>query len=229
MVIKMQRAVLFSLKSRKHRKARSKIPYNVFDNKFWLCDDLIKSINKKITNPRLRYESRKQYVIGLVTSFEVYLKDTLAYLIKKNKINLSKLIEKKEKIFNFFDVKQIIEKKISLSELIVYSYSFQNLEIIEEIFSRALGIRSLFQKLGEYKFFYNEEDKRNYYKLPKNFIKDLENLFELRHSFVHEINFKKRMKMNELNYLSGSLLTIVTMLDLYIEEFTEKKSSQNSN
>ena len=218
MNVKIQRNIQLSLKARKHRKGRSKVPIHSFLDKFFICEDLVKSINRKIPNKKLKQESRKQYVIGLVTAFEVYFKDTLFSLIKKGKIDISKLIEKKEKIFNFLDVKYIIEKDISIQGLIVYSYNLQRLDIIDDVFSKVFGFNFL-DELEKYKWYYKEKDKRHYISVGKNFRKNLTKLLDLRHSFVHETNFKYNLKMKELEYLSGELLIIVTLIKFLIDDF----------
>jgi len=227
MGLKIHRSIRLSLESRKHKRGRSRMAFSNFAEQFFICEDLLKAINKKISNKKSRQEARKQHVIGLVTAFEVYLKDKLSHLISKKKIDVLKLIDKKERTFSFLDLEYISKNKLLVGDLIVYKYNFQNLESIEECFSRALELKSFFGALEKYQWNSDDGNKKNRLIVKKDFKKKLLTLLELRHGFVHEINFKANIKMKKLRSLGDNLLVAVFLMNVFIDEAVKQTQVKN--
>jgi len=123
------------LENIKARKTRSRVPLFFFIEKIEIADKLLEKIHKKISSKRLLQEARKQYIISIVTASEVYFKDKLVWLIDKKKIDCSKFFDK-EKLYTHSDIKTIIDKKITIGDLIASTFNFQNINGIEKAFSK---------------------------------------------------------------------------------------------
>jgi len=85
-----------------------------------------------------KIESRKQYLIMLVTCYETYLREMFKIFIDKELVSLSKILKLKKikKVqFTFKELEYIKKMDISLPELIVEYINFQNFEEIMGVFS----------------------------------------------------------------------------------------------
>lgn len=213
------------LESRRNRRKRSSVPLFFFLDKYRDADDLLIQIHKNIKNRRLLQEARKQHVISLVTALETYFRDTIIWLINKKKVNISNLVSKVDKKFNIAEIDIIHKERISSGELIATQFNFQNLKIIDELFSLVFQV-NFFRMVKQYKFYYADK-KTDFIQLDDDFYSDLENLLKLRHNFTHDINFKDRLNLNTVRNLSNNLIMFINFVDFLITNLLSEKKRRS--
>lgn len=198
-------------------------PLNVCFSKLKSSDLLFDAINRKFSDVKLLNEAKSQYIIGQVTAFEVYLKDTLRYLMSHKIIDKEKLVENYKKKFSLSELEHIKEKKITIGELIVDSYNFQKLYDIEKAYSLAFNL-NFFKALRQFKQ-YKEPTSGKIIpiKLDNDFYSKLEKLIKLRHNCVHDVNYRLPEK-EEIEILADNLFGFILALELFIAHREENKN-----
>jgi len=126
------------LKERRNRESRATWPWETFYQKTERADKLLEEIEKKIKSRNSIQEARKQFVTSYITSFEVYFKDTLLTLLKM--VGNDKFIEEVKRKFDMIDLERIIKEKLSINELIVSCFNFQDLDQVNKAFSIILSV-----------------------------------------------------------------------------------------
>ena len=215
------------LEKRKSRKGRSKLPIDTFVDKWGNAKDLLEEINKKIHSKELLQEARSQYVISLVTGLEVFLKDTFIDLIDQYDFGLTELAKKKHINFDFIEIDYILKNKISMGELIVEYYNFQNLHGIQAAFSSLFEF-DFFTELKRYKWYFDRKDPQGFVQVSKNFYPKINRLIKLRHNFVHDINPEINLKTHEIEDMHTELIVFASMIAFFIEELLANKLKQKA-
>jgi len=132
-------------------------------------------------------------------------------------LDCSGLIEGFNRKFNLGEVLLIGKERISKGELISSQFNFQNLRGIEKAFSGLLN-KNFIKELRNYKFYFNKGEG-DFVQLEKDFYTKLQKLLDLRHGFVHDINFKDFIGLRSLKSLSENLLVFVNIVEFFIEDF----------
>lgn len=205
------------LAARKARKKRSNIPIEFFMDKYLNADDLLITIDKKIKRKDLKYEARKQYIISLVTAFEVYFKEAFILLIDEKRLDISKIKTLFNRKYDFEEVLLINKKRISAGELAASQFNFQELESIQKAFSSLLG-RDFISELKRYRWIYGDR-KNEFIQLDKDFYIKLERILNLRHNFTHDINFKDFISKKEIKDISSNLFTFVSLVNFFLSDY----------
>lgn len=210
------------LEKRRNRRKRSRVPINNFITKWLNASDLLEKIHKKIRARELIQEARRQYIISLVTGLEVFLKDAFVQLIDKYNFDYEPLVKKKSYPISLIDMQYIIKHKVTMGEMIAEQFNFQNLDSIQDAFSSLLGF-DFFSALKKYKWIFDDKKPDGYLQLAIDFYIKIDRLIKLRHSFAHDVNFKKKLTMNEITKLDIELLTFANLLDFFIEDLIDGK------
>lgn len=203
------------IKSKINRIGRGKNPSEAVIEKLFDSSDLIEAIHKKIKGRKLLQEARKQFVINSITSMEVLLKDCFIDLLEFDKL-ADKFPEYCDKNFSLEDFDYFEDKDILNSEVISSYYNFQNLYEINKAFSKALDV-NFFDELKDHKFWYDKKIKKGFLKLG-DFYTKLDKLINLRHDFVHDINFDFKIYKREIDQISHFCMTFMLILEDYISD-----------
>lgn len=210
------------LKRKKNRRKFTKGAYYLDSlDKYNLANNLLKNINKKINSRNLIQESRKQFIISLVTFFEFYFRELLITLIDSEKVDVTRLSNLVDEKFKFEEILFMNQKKITYGELVASQFSFQSINVIDKIFSNVLNLKFI-EELKEYKWVFGK-GKEDYIDLSKDSLKNLDKLLNLRHDFTHDINFDYFIHLRDLDDLSVDFLIFLTLVDSFIEERLPKK------
>lgn len=207
------------LDRRKNIIGKSKDPMDIFLEKWGNALELIDAINKNIKSNKLIQEARRNYVINIVTGFEVFLKDTFVETINNHpELDTKQLVKKKVKKFSLDEVELIIKKNISKGEIIAEYINFQNLSDIETSYSLLFNF-NFFEEFKKYKWYYDEEDPNGFMQINDDFYPNIKEIIQLRHNFVHDINFKKKLSMGEINEFHNEIIFFISLFGFFIEDF----------
>lgn len=175
------------------QKRYSDYPIKVFFDKISIAYELMDFLNYESDSTEdIFQEALKNFIISLVTGIEVYLSDWCRFLIDKFKLNYRKIPKITPK-FTIEEIEYIINNKLTMGSIFARYANFQNLGKINSFFSGLLGIdfmtnlKSVKTDLPNGKSCFNDED----YIL-------LEELIEVRHEFVHDINFQKNFEFDDV-------------------------------
>lgn len=160
--------------------------YNFYNITLTRLDEILVELNQ---NTKFAEEFKEYVILKLVTLIEFTLKELVRTFVDKNSIDISKLFSKNDitKIKNEF-------KNVTIGEIVVMNFNFQNIEKIGFVFNRLLGI-NFFESLKE---FLSDPAKtgahdllalqsfRNSNSLVSNW-EDFQQMFEIRNKIAHNI------------------------------------------
>lgn len=136
----------------------------------------------------------RQFLVYLVTLVEVFLKDLYILAVDifnfKFEIN-NNLIEKK---FKITDLQYIIQKDLTLGEIIAEFTNFQNLNNIKKVYSNLFGL-DIFEELKKIEL----PEWVTELEIPSKFYFNLENMINLRHKIIHEKSADIKLSSEDLN------------------------------
>ena len=202
------------LKERHNRKFRSNWPWESYYQKTTRADNLLEEIERKIKSRHCIQEARKQFVTTYITAVEVYFKDNISELL--GIFGNNKIIEQIKIKFDMSEVEKIINEKVSINEIIPSYFNFQDLDQINKAFSLIFDI-SFFEDLKNREFKISDSDLKPF-KIHKNFYSALRNFINLRHDFVHDLNFKKSITRDQLNRYTYIFSFFILGVDIYFNE-----------
>jgi hypothetical protein len=205
----------------KLNKSRKKNPIVTFLGKVLTAEELLKEIENKIIKKELINEARTQYVIALVTAFEVYFKDLLIYIFDncKREIvydNCNKI--KFDEKYSFIQLLEFYKNKIEIQEIIRVSKNFQNIDIVFDVFGNLTGM-NLSKEIENY--------TADFHRLKVTVTKELKNeliqLLKKRHELTHEIDGELNIKKDETDDYFKSMIIFIVVIDKLInKEFISK-------
>jgi len=206
-----------------NRKSRKRDIASNTITKIFNAGDLLEKIHKRIKNKNLIQEARRQFIITLITSLEVFFKDYFIRLIETEK-RFENFFEYYDKKFSVCDLDYISKKGISSKELISDYYNFQNLDNINKAFSTLLNI-DFFKELEEYQWWFDKSDKKEGFFSIGKFYKELNKIINLRHDFVHDINFKRIINKREITDMYDFFLSFITITEFFIDDIFKLQKS----
>ncbi len=200
------------------------IPLDIFYEKTRRALSLLDLVEKSRVSRDLKLEARKNFIINCITALEVFLKDMVLVIIdmqteNNHRANGIKLLLK-EKITLEEAYKLFYKKDVSIGIIIISKYSFHNLETIDQILS-VITKENFLEKLGKFKVRDDKEkikfilDKKYSNKNWRNILAEFLNL---RHQYVHQINFKDRLGLKRLKILYECLVDFVEATEQYLFE-----------
>lgn len=117
---------------------RGSKPFSVFENRLSEIFQLKGLIDLLEIPKNIKYQSRKQFIVSLVTCFETYLKDMYKLMIDKKIIKLEKLYRVKrikDAKYKILELLQIEKREIRISTLICNEINFQNFDQLVQAYS----------------------------------------------------------------------------------------------
>lgn len=191
-----------------------------FFDRYVLAFELWRHAEENVKERGLKQLARKNFVINLVTTFEVLLKDVVichqgkwnnsgfAVLLKDQRIDLSEAFE----LFSG-------NRKITREDLINHFYSFQNLATIDKIFSNLSGQKDFLGSLGDYRIGSVWEERQGKSsglslnkQTPEWYFK-LSTLFSQRHQIIHE----NKVSYLKERYLLDTSDTVFNVANAFLE------------
>ena len=147
------------------------------------------------------------------------------YCIDEKRIKSGHVLESIKKELSLLDVMRLHERmekdNWTQAELLANEFNFQNLDQVKSAFDKLLNI-DIFAELKNYKL--ENKTKTEHYQLDKYFDVRIKKILELRHSIVHDINFRKKISYNKIVDIYNDLHFFVDMFDFYLRErFLEKE------
>lgn len=192
---------------------------------------LINFVESKTKSRLVKLNARKNYVMNLATAAEVYFKDLIKVLpefkkIKSNSNEISDLLKEQITIMDAFSLfkRRYLGKSLRIGDIIAIHNKFENLEKIDSVFSKILGLKFLDEieqhehKLSrkETKFFtvdtlhlkVNLPDWRN----------QVGRLFDKRHEIIHQVSFKDNLSYKEISVFWWRLVCFIYSVDFFIRD-----------
>jgi len=203
--------------ARRARRGRSSVPYFFFLDKLDLADKLLKTVQKKIHDPKLSREARGQFVASATTALEGYFREMLRKAIDEWHVDIREIPELEKQRIHVADLEWIEAKRVSVGELVRSACNFQSLENINKVFSGVIGrdfISAVRKQVNDCPIHGEERIREDFYEKVKE-------LIEVRHTFVHEIDFKARYPMRELRDRVSALVEFVSFADGVLDKHRE--------
>jgi len=221
----------------RHLSKRELLPLDSFWKKLYYSARIIDTTEKylakeaetRIDKLNLKKEARKNFIINCITATEVYFKDFVKTLPEVNEEikhgeGLKDLLKNKDKA-NLWEAYEIFkESDFRLGDILISYYSFQNLADIDHVMSKLLNTKFL-DSIDNYLLKLDDQDKDFFnvdtIVMKKNYPewrKYLAEIFELRHDYVHHINFKDKLGYQRVVKLFYNLCAFITVADDFILE-----------
>ncbi len=194
----------------------------------------LKNRNKKYT---LLKEARKNFVINCVTATEVYFKDLIKTTPELSKdiksIAVKELLSNKGKV-NLWEAYEIFhEKDFRIGEILTYFYTFQNIEDINIVMSKLLSVNNFLSEVELHKLKLHKDSIKRFHKEEISLSEDFPNwktliadIFNLRHDYVHHINFKDKLGDEKLFKYYETLDVFISVTDDYFFEHVKMDESK---
>jgi len=216
----------------KHIPRRELFPIDSFHQKIYYSGQLLnasyskfKRFKKGSKKNNLLREARKNFVINCVTAIEVYYKDLVRVTPEmsdkiRRSASIKELLSSKEKV-NLWEAYQIFkEKDLKLGDLLIYYFTFQNLEEINLVMSKLLNLKNYLSDIEQHTL---KLDKggREYFNLQDlclsrdfpNWKSKISEIFNIRHDYIHHINLKDKLGDQKLFDLFLNIYSFILIAD----------------
>ena len=218
---RIQKLIQKVVEARKLMRKRYPLPGDTFFEKNDRAYRLLSLVEESNPDKILKIEARKNFIINCVTAIEVFFKDTVVGLGKLGVLkrdNIDAIVERK---FTFSEVSQLEDKKINLWEVLSILSSFQSLPEINKIMGALLGINDFLKEMEQYKVKIEgpEEDEKIEFILKEEYPewrKYLQEIFNLRHRFVHQISFTDKLGKDRIYKLLKNTVAFIIACDEYL-------------
>lgn len=202
-------------RQREYRKSRSQDPWDFFHKKVGYIEDILNEAHERISDSGILREINKQQIVSMVTALEVYLREMFILILDSEVLNINHIVAKYEKKFSLEEFIELHDKMnnddVQLSEIITSEYSFQNIKSALDAFSKLLNC-DVIRELKKVEL----SEAGEVTKLEPNFIKTLFEIITLRHSIIHDINFRKRPSKDKVEDYLSEIHYFVHVFDKYI-------------
>ena len=205
---------------------RWEYPYDTFLEKMSLSFQLLQLVEKSNVKKEIKIEARKNFIINCITAVEVFFKDMIIGLDWFEVLNEDGIDELLSEKITLTEAWLLLKtKNISLGEIIAAKFSFQSLPEINKIMKKLLGVSNFLKEVEQYEV--TEIDEDNEEEKVKFVLKDaypdwrkkVQEIFELRHKFVHQVSFKDRIGLHRLKELYRDLDAFVEASEQYLLSF----------
>lgn len=175
----------------KSLRRRRSLPIQRYINNCVDCAELQRMVSKADTRKSIKNLAKKNAIVNLITSLEVFLKELIQLNHENwNENGLEELLKDKVTLSHAYDL--LSAYRPSKSDLISNHYSFQSLESVDTVFNKLTGKRFL-NLVGEYGYKFQDFEKALFKVDELVFDRDLPSwratlidIFKLRHQAVHE-------------------------------------------
>lgn len=200
-----------------YRRKRSSNPWNFFHKKIEYIEEVLIHTQKKIKDQRILNLIHKQQIVSLVTALEVYLREMFIYIIDEEKIKSDPLLNNIKKEVSLLDIMKLHNKinknKWQQAELLANEYKFQNFDEAISAFKKLTNM-DIKGGLRKYKIQKNEV----HFQLDKDFDIKIKEILQLRHSIIHDINFRRKISYDKCLDIYDYIHFFVDIFDFYIRD-----------
>lgn len=166
-------------------------------------------------NEQAQLEARRNLVIALVASFEIYWRETFRHVIDRERISADRFKKLDRVTFSLAEADTILGKKLSLGELVACCHTFQSAEAVNGLASAILG-RDFFREFHGKEFLIAPADRKDRHIKPAKLtgaqvfeihLPNVVRCMKLRHDLVHDWPSRVRISRKEVGEMHGSIST----------------------
>ena len=158
--------------------------------------------------------AKQQYIIAMISGIEHFFQDLFIDLIDEDLVDIAKL-----KInIGTEEMVELKKNNISWGETIVKNYNFQNLDVINNVYSKILNI-NFFEKLRE--VIRSEHYKKDitYLRLSQNFYPLIQEVIGFRHKCIHDFDLFFDIKMEKLQQYAHEITSFALATGWLLDEY----------
>ncbi|MDE1867720.1 MAG: hypothetical protein KGI08_08455 [Thaumarchaeota archaeon] len=167
-------------------------------------------------------------IIRLVSSIEVYFRDFVREIIDDHKIEPRGIFPNDEVVISLFELEGIkANQNITRGRIVSNAINFQNLERIDEVFSKLFNVKSFLQiirandKLASYTFPHGASTYPTYLFSWKK----LNEIFKLRNEIIHKM-INPNLEPSDLRDYFATVLLFITLSDMFVSGKISHKSKK---
>ncbi|MCK4274081.1 MAG: hypothetical protein KAW90_04255 [Dehalococcoidales bacterium] len=194
------------------------LPIDSCMEKMRTAEALVDFIEKQEAETDIIQQAHWYFVIMCVGALEIYFKGMAEIFIQGGWFKDSFLDTLRQEKISLVDFIDMNKEEITLGELLSVSQSFQDLNSINNFYSKMIGCKNFVKEVGEFKAplgkgqFLILNDKH------PTFEKDINNLVHFRHLVIHHDTSKRTLSKKNLDRMIGSLIDFVYATDFYLME-----------
>lgn len=217
------------------RNTRSLSPINNFFGQLELIENLYFEIEKNIESHKLIQQARRQLVISLVSALEVYFKDLLMQSYDSGVFENSYLVKVMNRRFLLSDIKNIIDNKFTVGEILASIFTFNNLKSVNKVFSGLIGM-NFFKELNDFEFELKSPvsddggtahftEKTTLLTEDRRIYSTLKELYSLRPFITHDQPEKSSISEFQVHYFLSAVGLFTVVVDDYLNTLIGKMRS----
>lgn len=222
----MKKEISILLNRRKSKISRLEDPLSNLWEKIYR-GVLLVDFAEKSQSRRIKSESRRQFIITLVTAFEVYIVDLVKELIDKNKIDINNL-KLSARDIPFREVLNLIKYKATVGETLCAFTNFQNIESVYDFLTGTFGLKPDFKNyLRAHTFRYlDKSSKWQEINFEIDFNEKLNKIFTDRHAFVHDLTFRGTPTYKFLNFSRRLIIDFAFSIEILANKFRHNRTCE---
>lgn len=125
---------------RKSKHLRSKEPLLAWERRLRRPGEILRLVEKHAPDEGLKLEARRQYIVSIMTAFEIYWREFLRKTIDRNNLTAKQLKRVRGIKLSIAELDRIIGREITIGELLVSAYSFQGRSGVERLVGDLMDI-----------------------------------------------------------------------------------------
>ena len=192
------------------------LPYDSFLEKTKAAEALVDFMEQQETNTEIIQQARWYFVIMCVSAMEIYFKETAEIFIQGGWTKDTFLEILRQDKISLADLIKMDKDKFTLSEIILVAHSFQNLDLINNFYSKMLDCHDFVKEVSEFKAPLREGKYLVLLRDNPEFRKDINNLIHFRHLVIHHDTFKRTLSAKNLHKMTGTLIDFIYAAEFYL-------------
>jgi hypothetical protein len=197
-------------------KIKHTLPYENFYDRISSVAELGNFIEASKADRGIRLEARNYFIVVCASGMEIYFKRMAQVFIDAKWVKDDFMDILKEDKVSLADVLEINKRKLSLGEIISVSRSFQDLESINRIYSKMLGVTDFLKEVETFEVEIKKGRRTTLKNDYPDFRKQIGELLNLRHLIIHHEGFKGVVGLRRLSEMAYNLFAFIFAADDYI-------------
>ena len=197
-------------------KIKHVMPYDNFRDKFDAAIDLVDFVEQETTDKKIKHEARKYLVITCASCIETYFKRVAQIFINAGWANSNIREILRHDSISLADLLEINKKQLSLGEIISVSHSMQDLETINNLYSKMLGVKDFIKQVESVEVEAESGNKYVFGKEFPDFRQRIGELLNLRHLIIHHEGFKGVLGLERLFKMGVCVIAFISAADTYL-------------
>ena len=192
------------------------LPWDSFLEKIRAAEALVDLIDQEEAENDIIQQARWHFIIMCVSAMEIYFKGMAEIFIQGGWFKDSLLETLRQDKISLADMVEMNKEKFTLGEIISISQTFQDLNAINNFYSKMIGCKNFVKEVGEFKASLGKDQYLVLNNKHPTFEKDIKDLVHLRHLVIHHDTLKRTISAKNLNRMIGSLIDFVYAADFYL-------------